>query len=214
MKGKKWYNTLIYGKYQALNTGLSSVWNSIIQFYGMQAFRAPDGRQPRKVKAKGFQIGNRRNFTMQKTNNKTTESRSGPRTFVEKYRSVEFSISKRDPIFQFRIRDVSSSGMGILLTGSSKALKHLEVGQILQMTYNPETGNGPPVQMKTEIRHITYLEDGRYKGQYLVGLAIKSETEADSQEEEGLNDSAPSFEQVLPLITYSPRIFTTAPSSA
>ncbi len=170
------------GKYQALNSDLSSVWNSIIQFYEMQVFRARTERHPRKEKTKGFQNGNRRNFTMQKTNNQTVESRSGPRTLVEKYRSVEFSISKSDPIFQFRIRDVSSSGMGILLAGSSKALKHLKVGQVFEMTYNPEAGNGQPVQMKTEIRHITFLEDGRYRGQYLVGLATKSESEADSQE--------------------------------
>ena len=120
---------------------------------------------------------------MKKAEKGTAENRSEPRNLVDQYRSVEFSISKTDPICQFSVRDVSPSGMGILLNSSSKTLKYLEVGQMLDMTYNPETEGGPPVRMKTEIRHITYLEDGRFKGQYLVGLLIKTESPVDLQQE-------------------------------
>lgn len=105
---------------------------------------------------------------------KTAESRSEARKVLEQYCSVEFSISKQDPIFQFRVRDVSPSGMGILLNNGSKALKYLEVGQVLDMKYNPENPHGSPKEMKTQIRHITLLEEGPYRGQYLVGLLIKT----------------------------------------
>ena len=33
---------------------------------------------------------------------------------------------------------------------------------------------GVPESMKTEIRHITYLESGPFKGQNLVGLLVKN----------------------------------------
>ena len=115
---------------------------------------------------------------MKKVEKKTAESRSEPRTVPDQFDSVEFSISKQDPIFQFRVRDVSPSGIGILIKSGSKALDYLKVGQVIDMKYNPEDSNGLSDEMKTEIRHITYLEDGRYRGQYLVGLLIKTGSSA------------------------------------
>jgi hypothetical protein len=87
---------------------------------------------------------------------------------------VEFSLSKKDPIFQFRVRDISPSGMGVLVNEGSMALKYLKIGQVLDMKYNPADPDGSPEQMETEIRHITLLADGRYRGHYLVGLRIKN----------------------------------------
>ncbi len=113
-------------------------------------------------------------LAMKKGKEKTAEPRSEPRTLLEQYHSVEFSISSRDPLFQFRVRDVSPSGLGILVNKGSKALTFLKVGQILDMIYNPHKVDKTPERMKTEIRHITYLENGRFKGQYLVGLSIKN----------------------------------------
>ncbi len=109
---------------------------------------------------------------MMNTKQKPSEIRSEPRTILDQYQSVEFSISKTDPIFQFRVRDVSPSGMGILLSSGSKALEYLEVGKVCHMKYNSKNPDGSPQELKTEIRHITLIEEGRYKGQYLVGLLI------------------------------------------
>jgi len=111
---------------------------------------------------------------MSKAEGKAVETRSEARTILNAYRSVEFSISSQDPAFQFRIRDISPSGVGILMNKSSRALAYLKVGKVLDMTYNPENGKGAPENMKTEIRHITYLESGPFKGQYLVGLLVKN----------------------------------------
>ena len=113
---------------------------------------------------------------MKNAQTKAVEARSEARTFLDAYRSVEFSISRQYPAFQFRIRDVSPSGMGILINKVSKALAYLKAGQVLDMTYHPENGKGAPESMKTEIRHITYLESGPFKGQYLVGLRIKNKS--------------------------------------
>lgn len=110
---------------------------------------------------------------MKITEIKMSENRSEPRTVLDEFSSVEFSISRQDPVFQFRVRDVSPSGMGILLNKDSKALEYLKVGQVLHMKYNPQNPDGSPREMETEIRHITPLEKGRYRGQYLVGILIR-----------------------------------------
>lgn len=111
---------------------------------------------------------------MKKSEKKAANNRSEPRTLPDQYTSVEFSISKQDPIFQFRVRDISPSGMGILVNEGSMALEYLTVGQVLNMNYNPVDTDGSPERMETEIRHITLLDKGRYRGHYLVGLLIKS----------------------------------------
>ncbi len=111
---------------------------------------------------------------MKETEKKTAENRSEQRTILDQYRSVEFSLSKQDPIFQFRVRDVSPSGMGILVNEGSMALNYLKVGQKFDMKYNPENPKGSTEQMETEIRHITRIVNGRYRGHYLVGLTVKA----------------------------------------
>ncbi len=111
---------------------------------------------------------------MKESEKKAAKNRSEPRTFLDQYTSVEFSISKQDPIFQFRVRDISPSGMGVFVNEGSMALKYLKVGQVLDMKYNPADPAGSPVQMVTEIRHITLLDKGRYRGNYLVGLLINT----------------------------------------
>lgn len=114
---------------------------------------------------------------MEKSEKESTGDRYEPRTILDQYRSVEFSLSKKDPIFQFRVREISPSGMGILINEGSKALKTLKVGQVLLMKYNPENPHGSPEQMETEIRHITLVADGRYRGHYQVGLRIKNDVQ-------------------------------------
>ena len=111
---------------------------------------------------------------MKNAQTKAVEARSEARTFLDAYRSVEFSISRQDPVLQFRIRDLSPSGMGILMNKASKALAYLRVGQLIDMTYNPENGKGTPENMKTEIRHITYLEAARSKDNIWWDCASKT----------------------------------------
>ena len=94
---------------------------------------------------------------MKQTENgkKGREKRSEPRKILDQYFSVEFSISKMLPIYQFKIRDVSPPGIGILVNESSAVLDHLEVGAVLEMKYNPRNSADLPEYLKTEIRHIT-----------------------------------------------------------
>ena len=108
---------------------------------------------------------------------KGREERSEPRKILDQYYSVEFSINKMLPVHQFKVRDVSPSGIGILVNESSAVLGHLKINDVLDMKYNPSDSSNLPEYLKTEIRHITKMEEGKYKGHYLVGMLILEEGE-------------------------------------
>jgi len=103
---------------------------------------------------------------------KGPEKRSEHREIFDQYFSVEFSVSSMLPIHQFKIRDVSPSGIGILVNESSEVLGHLGVNSVLEMKYNPRNSSDLPEYLKTEIKHITKIVQGQYKGHYIVGMLI------------------------------------------
>ncbi len=100
------------------------------------------------------------------------EERSEPRLIADQYCSVEFSISKGEPNYLFEIRDMSSSGLCIIVKEGSAILNHLKVGDIMDMKYYQPKKAERPELIKTEIKHITKDDLGRYKGNYLVGLSV------------------------------------------
>ena len=102
---------------------------------------------------------------------KDVDRRSETRTIVDQYSSVELSISNLNYLYQFKIRETSQTGMGILVREDSVILKHLKVGDILNMKYYPLELSEQPEYLKTEIKHITKDDQGRFKGHYLVGLS-------------------------------------------
>ncbi len=55
----------------------------------------------------------------------------------------------------------------------SAILKHLKVGQILNMRYHAEDETEPSEVFKSEISHITEAPEKPYKGHYLVGIIIR-----------------------------------------
>ena len=98
--------------------------------------------------------------------------RSEPRKMIDKYFRVEFSKSGLTHFYNFKLQDISSKGMCILVKEGSDVLKSLKVGDILGMKYYANEQSGPPNQFKTKIKHITKDEQGRFKGHCLVGLSI------------------------------------------
>ena len=97
--------------------------------------------------------------------------RSEPRSLADKYSSVEFSVSNLAFNFQFKIWETSQSGMSILAKEDSAVLEEVKVGDILDMKYYPEELTDAPLTLKTEIKHITKHDEGKFKGHYLLGLA-------------------------------------------
>ena len=100
----------------------------------------------------------------------SSDKRSEARSRTGKYSSVEFSTNKEVFTYQFKIRDIASSGIGILVNERSAVLKSLKVGDVLNMKYYPLNLSDQPEYIETEIKHITKDEKGRFKGHYLVGL--------------------------------------------
>jgi hypothetical protein len=102
------------------------------------------------------------------------ERRSEPRFPASQYYSVEFSINGLNMSYQFKIWNMASQSMCVLVREDSEILPRIKVGDILDMRYYTGSSSSPSEDLKTEIRHIT-KDDGRFKGHYLVGLSIVSE---------------------------------------
>ncbi len=100
------------------------------------------------------------------------EKRSESRSIIDEYHSVEFSISNTAYVYQFKIWDISTKGVCILVREDSDLLNHLKVGDILDLKYYPTDSSHPIKHLKTQIKHISKDEQGRFKELYLVGLAI------------------------------------------
>ena len=101
-----------------------------------------------------------------------SEKRHEPRTEPDQYYSVELSIPDAGLRYQFKIWNLSSRGVCIVVKEDSDLLKHLEVGNILNMKYYSTDSPYPTEHMKTQIKHITKDKQGRFRNHFLVGLFI------------------------------------------
>ena len=100
------------------------------------------------------------------------EKRSEPRSITDQYCSVEFSINEEVSNYLFEIKNISSFGLCIIVKEGSAILNHLKVGDIMDIKYYTPEKTERPELIKTEIKHITKDDFGRYKGNYLVGLSL------------------------------------------
>jgi len=100
------------------------------------------------------------------------DRRSDERRPPDKYYSVQFSVKDLGYYYQFKIWDVSSKGMCILIGEDSSVVGHLNVGDVIRMQYYLSDAVGSTEEFETEISHITKNDEGRFKGHYLVGLSI------------------------------------------
>jgi hypothetical protein len=99
------------------------------------------------------------------------ERRASPRgTELRNYR-VEIKLIG-EPIYQFRVTDVSIAGAGLLVKEDSNFLNLVEVGQNLDADFISPTGKMPSGLYKTEIKHISKPGKGERRGHRLVGLSI------------------------------------------
>jgi hypothetical protein len=107
------------------------------------------------------------------------DKRREPRETLDQYHSVEIPIEGLAYSYQFKIWDKSPKGLCVVVKEDSEFLKHLKVGDILEMKYYGEDYRRPAEYMKTEVRHITKNEAGRFKGHYLVGISVLKKEEKD-----------------------------------
>lgn len=105
-------------------------------------------------------------------NGEKPERRSETRAEAERYYSVQFTTKGLDTYYQFKLWNISPKGMCILVKENSQVLRHLKVGDTLEMTYYLTDSQGAHENLKTQIRHITKDENGRFQGHRLIGLSI------------------------------------------
>ena len=99
------------------------------------------------------------------------EKRSETREKLDQYYSVEISVRGIAYNYQFRIWNRSPKGLCVVVREDSALLKHLKVGDVLDMKYYSMDASLPTEFLKTEVRHITN-DYGPFKGHYLVGISI------------------------------------------
>ena len=99
------------------------------------------------------------------------ENRAELRTSELKNYRIEIKFIGK-PIYQFRVTDVSTKGASILIKEDSDFLDMIEVGQIVDVNFISPEGYDLSGMYRAKIKHITKLNDGRYKGHLLVGVSI------------------------------------------
>lgn len=102
------------------------------------------------------------------------DRRRQDREFVEPYTTntfLEFTLSGR--AHRCPLLDLSPGGLGMLvLDHETEVLDHLRPGIRLNMAYtSPEA----TVTMSFEIRHITEIRRGEFRGHFQVGLRLVPE---------------------------------------
>jgi hypothetical protein len=98
------------------------------------------------------------------------EKRQGPRKMIEDYYSVEFQIKGTGPIYHFKLRDESGTGLSILIKQDSGAFSGLKVDDVLDMNYYTDKARLAKT-LRTKIVHITRQDSGRFAGHFIIGLA-------------------------------------------
>ena len=92
------------------------------------------------------------------------------RTQLRNYR-VEIKLIAQ-PIYQFKVRDISEKGAGLLVKDDSEFLNLIQVGQVVEADFISPTGKLPAGLYKVEIKHITKLTTGKIRGHRIVGVFI------------------------------------------
>ena len=105
------------------------------------------------------------------------ERRSEPRSIIDRFYSVEFLLSGCSFVYQFKIWNISTKGICVLVKEDSDLLNYVKVGDVLNLRYSPADSSRPSKLLRTEIKHISRDEQGRFKGVYLVGLSILEDRE-------------------------------------
>ncbi len=113
-------------------------------------------------------------------NNSPVELRSSPRNYTDIFYSVEITITANDNIsqcYKFKLRDISESGMCVLVNEKSRIISNLKPGDIIDVEYCPIDYSHKQKKMKTKIKHITHLPQKKDTGDghYYVGLLIMEE---------------------------------------
>ena len=95
-----------------------------------------------------------------------------PGVGTDDYYSAEFVLDGHEVSYQFKIWEKAPKAVSVLVKENSHILQQLKVGDMLNVKYYSITSAYPSESQRTAVRHITWNDQGRLKGHYLVGLEI------------------------------------------
>jgi hypothetical protein len=103
-----------------------------------------------------------------------TDKRGQLRNYIEPYDTDTFLEFKLDGTsLRFSLLDTSPDGMGMLVPeNDSHILERLGPGEKIKMEYKTPQAS---MDMYFQIRHISQIERGKYKGHHQVGLYMLPE---------------------------------------
>ena len=99
------------------------------------------------------------------------EKRSEPRRAKLRRYRIEIKFAG-EPIYQFRVINVTAKGAGILIKNDSAFLNMIEVDQIVDVNFISSESSSPSGMYTAEIKHITKTFKQEHKGYRLVGISI------------------------------------------
>lgn len=95
-----------------------------------------------------------------------------PGNYIDHYSSVEISNGNIDLSYHFKLWNIASASMCILVKEDSKILPQLKEGETFNMKYYANDPLCPVEYRETAIQNIDKDDHGRFKGHYLVHLEI------------------------------------------
>ena len=99
------------------------------------------------------------------------EKRSAKRTVPTGFNIAEIKLTGI-PLYQFKLKDISDNGASLLVKENSAMINNLEVGQSLEIKIQSDSQADLNGYYEAKIKHITKVEEGRYKGHYFIGVRI------------------------------------------
>jgi hypothetical protein len=108
---------------------------------------------------------------------KSRDKIPGP-TEHREFESVEVSFDGVECSHQFRIWNGEPCSMFVLVKHSSEIKDRFKVGEILKMKYYTNDSGCRTKLMDTKIQQIIKEEQGRFRGHYVVGLALAESSQA------------------------------------
>jgi len=79
------------------------------------------------------------------------------------------------PVYQLKAKDISETGIGVIVRPDSKFLNLIQIGQEMNVKLlSPQNSAHIQGIYRARIAHITALERGKFKGHKLVALELIS----------------------------------------
>jgi hypothetical protein len=102
----------------------------------------------------------------------TPEKNSTHEKPPDRFHSAELCIKGATLAYQFKLWNLASKPMCLLIKDDSGIMPWLNEGDVCDVKYYSTDSPYPPTCLETQISDITKDEQGRFKGHYVVGLEI------------------------------------------